>query len=111
MWIFLAQGIADRQITINTTVGQAVTWIIIGLVAGVLASFFMRGRTTLGGSLILGLAGALLGGFLLDLLNIELKGDLASTIEIRWADIVTAFVGAVVLLFIVSLIRGRGGRS
>lgn len=108
MWIFLAEGIADRQITINTSVGQVITWIIIGLVAGVMASFIMAGRrTSLSGSLIIGLAGALLGGFLLDLTGIELKGDLASTIEIQWADIVTAFVGAMILLFVVAIIRGR----
>lgn len=45
-------------------------WIILGLVAGALARFVVPGKDPMGwwGTLLLGLAGALLGGFLADLL-------------------------------------------
>ncbi len=41
-------------------------WIIIGLVAGALAGFFVPGRERMGciGTLLVGIAGGLIGGFL-----------------------------------------------
>jgi Predicted membrane protein len=45
-------------------------WLILGLVAGAIARFVVPGRDPmgLGGTLLLGLAGSLLGGFLADLI-------------------------------------------
>ncbi|HEU0013177.1 MAG TPA: GlsB/YeaQ/YmgE family stress response membrane protein [Longimicrobium sp.] len=80
------------------------TWIIVGLVAGVLASLVMGG-TGYGiiGDIIIGIVGAFVGGWLFAQLGVETPfGGLAGTIF-------TAFIGAVVLLFILRLLR-RGGR-
>lgn len=77
------------------------TWIIVGLVAGVLASLVMGG-TGYGiiGDIIIGIVGAFVGGWLLSQLGVSSPfSGLAGTIF-------TAFVGAVVLLFALRLIRG-----
>lgn len=81
-----------------------VTWLIVGLVAGVLASLVMGGVGLLG-DIIVGILGAFVGGWIFRQLGVSTPfGGLAGTIF-------TAFVGAVVLLFLLHLIAGRrGGR-
>jgi uncharacterized membrane protein YeaQ/YmgE (transglycosylase-associated protein family) len=77
------------------------TWIIVGLVAGLLASFVMGG-TGLG--LIGDIIGAFVGGWIFSKLGTGVPfGGLGGTIFV-------AFVGAVVLLFILRLIRGTAVR-
>ena len=76
------------------------TWLIVGLVAGVLASLVMGG-TGYGiiGDIIVGIVGAFLGGWIFSALGVASPlGGLAGTILV-------AFIGAVVLLFIIHLIR------
>lgn len=76
-------------------------WIIVGLVAGVLASMVMGG-TGYGiiGDIIIGIVGAFVGGWIFSKLGVANPiGGLPGTILV-------AFVGAVVLLFILRLIRG-----
>ena len=80
------------------------TWLIVGLVAGVLASLAMGG-TGYGivGDIIIGIVGAFVGGWLFRTLGVSSPiGGLAGTILV-------AFIGAVVLLFVLRLVR-RGGR-
>lgn len=77
------------------------TWIIVGLIAGVLASLVMGG-TGYGiiGDIIVGIVGAFVGGWLFAQLGVAAPwGGLAGTIFV-------AFIGAVVLLFLLRLIRG-----
>jgi uncharacterized membrane protein YeaQ/YmgE (transglycosylase-associated protein family) len=78
-------------------------WIIVGAVAGWLASLVMRTNTSQGllGDIIVGIIGALIGGFLLDALGV---GGGVSGLNI--ASILTAFIGAVVLLAILRAVRG-----
>ena len=66
-------------------------WIVVGLVAGVLASLVMGG-TGYGiiGDIIIGIVGAFVGGWLFQ----------------TGGTIFVAFIGAIVLLFILRLIRG-----
>jgi uncharacterized membrane protein YeaQ/YmgE (transglycosylase-associated protein family) len=81
------------------------TWLIVGLVAGLLASFVMGG-TGLGiiGDIIIGILGAFVGGWLFRTLGVTSPfGGLGGTIFV-------AFIGAVVLLFIIRLVR-RPGRT
>ena len=81
------------------------TWIIVGLVAGVLASFVMGG-TGFGiiGDIIIGIIGAFVGGWLFAQLGVGSPwGGLPGTIFV-------AFIGAVVLLFVLRLIRGGTAR-
>jgi uncharacterized membrane protein YeaQ/YmgE (transglycosylase-associated protein family) len=77
------------------------TWIIVGLVAGVLASLVMGGTGYgLIGDIIIGIVGAFVGGWLFSRLGVNSPfGGLAGVIFV-------AFIGAVVLLFILRLIRG-----
>ena len=81
-----------------------VAWIIIGGIAGLLASLFVRG-TGLGilGDILVGVIGAVVGSFLLTLV---LPGTFSFT-GFTWGSLVIAFIGAVILLFIVRLVRGR----
>jgi uncharacterized membrane protein YeaQ/YmgE (transglycosylase-associated protein family) len=79
------------------------SWIIVGLIAGWLAGELMRGSGFgLVGNIIVGVVGALLGGFLaVALFNIP---DPMSGINI--VTIVIAFLGSVILLGILGLLRG-----
>ena len=77
------------------------TWIIVGLVAGVLASLVVGGGFGIIGDIIIGIIGAFVGGWIFSKLGIESPwGGLAGTIFV-------AFIGAVVLLFLLRLIRRR----
>ena len=70
-------------------------WIVVGLVAGFLASQVMKGRGSgLLGDLVLGVVGALLGGFLASTL---LKMPNAVN-GINVMSILVAFLGAVILI-------------
>jgi uncharacterized membrane protein YeaQ/YmgE (transglycosylase-associated protein family) len=77
------------------------TWLIVGLIAGVLASLVMGGVGLIG-DIVVGIVGAFVGGWLFKQLGVTTPfSGLAGTIF-------TAFVGAVVLLFILRLVtRGR----
>ena len=80
-----------------------IAWIIIGLVAGWLAGQIMNGSGYgLVGDLVLGLVGAIVGGWLFGLVapGAEPSGFLGS--------IVVATIGAIVLIFIARALRGRG---
>ena len=81
------------------------TWLIVGLVAGVLASLVMGGTGYgLIGDIIIGIVGAFVGGWIFSALGVASPlGGLAGTILV-------AFIGAVVLLFLIRLIR-RGTRG
>jgi uncharacterized membrane protein YeaQ/YmgE (transglycosylase-associated protein family) len=81
------------------------TWIVVGLVAGLLASFLMGGiGYGLIGDIVVGIVGAFVGGWLFSALGVGAPfGGLAGTIF-------TAFVGAVVLLLVLRLLRGATAR-
>lgn len=72
-------------------------FLLIGLIAGWLASVVMRSRHGVVGDLVVGVIGALLGGWLFGVLGISAGGLIGS--------IITAFVGAVVLILLLRLIR------
>jgi uncharacterized membrane protein YeaQ/YmgE (transglycosylase-associated protein family) len=75
-----------------------VWFLLIGIIAGWLAGLIMKGGGYgLLGDLILGVVGAVLGGYLFKTLNIEAGGLLGS--------LLTATVGAVVLVGLVRLIK------
>jgi uncharacterized membrane protein YeaQ/YmgE (transglycosylase-associated protein family) len=77
-------------------INALITWVIIGLIAGVLATVLVRGRRySMLASLVIGLLGAFVGGFLFSLLNLSVPQGLEGGITIRWIDIVVAFVGSV----------------
>ena len=80
-------------------------WIVVGLIAGWLASQVMRGGGYgLIGDIIVGAVGAVIGGFLAGaLLNIPNAVN-----GINVTSILVAFVGAVILIAILRMVSGRG---
>jgi len=78
---------------------SVIIWIIIGAIAGLLADRVVKGvALSLGGAILVGIIGAFVGGWLLGQLGVFPGGGLVGTI-------VTAFIGAVVLLLLVRTIR------
>ena len=72
------------------------SWIVLGLVAGWLAGQFMKGGGYgLVGDIVLGIVGAIIGGFLTGLV---LGRDMISGFNIE--SVIVAFIGAVVLIAI-----------
>ena len=81
------------------------TWIVVGLVAGWLASAVVGGGMGLVGDIVVGIVGAFLGGFIFRGLHIGTPfHGIASTIFV-------AFVGAVVLLLVLRLVRRGSSRA
>ncbi len=79
-------------------------WIVVGLVAGFLASVVMRGGGYgIVGDIIVGIVGALIGGFIMHLLGYDTNGN------IIWS-IVVAFIGACILIAILRAISGSTRR-
>jgi uncharacterized membrane protein YeaQ/YmgE (transglycosylase-associated protein family) len=77
-------------------------WIGLGLVAGILAKWIMPGRDP-GGviiTIVIGIVGALLGGFISAQLGL---GDLTG-FDIR--SVIIAVLGAILLLFVYRRIKG-----
>ena len=85
---------------------EILTWLIVGLIAGVLASLLVGG-TGYGiiGDIVVGIVGAFVGGWLFSAAGWASPfGGLAGTIFV-------AFIGAVVLLVVIHLIRGGSRRT
>lgn len=75
-----------------------ILWILIGLAAGYVASKLMGGPGGLLHNLLVGLAGAVIGGFIFGKLGITAPDSTAGTLA-------AAIVGAIVLLLLWRLIR------
>lgn len=77
-----------------------ITILVVGLIAGWLAGKLVRGGGFgLIGDIIIGVIGAFVGSWLFRVLKLPAIGDF-------WVNaIVTATIGAIVLLFIVRLVR------
>lgn len=77
-------------------------WLVVGLIAGWLAGQVMRGGGYgLIGDIIVGIVGALVGGFLASLL---IGGDFLTGFNL--STIVVAFLGSVVLIAILRALPG-----
>lgn len=79
------------------------TWLIVGLIAGVLASLVVGGYGLVA-DIVIGIVGAFVGGWLFRQLGVATPfSGLAGTIF-------TAFIGAVVLLVLLRVLRSIGRR-
>ena len=74
-------------------------FILIGILAGWIAERVMKRNHGLITNLAVGVVGALLGGFLAGMLGLGASGLIGS--------LIVATLGAILLLFIVSLVRQR----
>jgi uncharacterized membrane protein YeaQ/YmgE (transglycosylase-associated protein family) len=80
-------------------------WILFGLVVGIVAKFLMPGRDP-GGFIItavLGIVGALVGGFIGQALGFYREGEPAGFLM--------AVIGSIVLLLLYRMFVGRSGRT
>ncbi|HLX40552.1 MAG TPA: GlsB/YeaQ/YmgE family stress response membrane protein [Ktedonobacteraceae bacterium] len=83
--------LADLSLT------TVIWWLIVGLIAGFLASMVMRGGGYgIVGDIVVGLVGAFIGGFLASLLGLGGSSGLIGTIII-------AFIGACILIAILRM--------
>jgi uncharacterized membrane protein YeaQ/YmgE (transglycosylase-associated protein family) len=78
-------------------------WIIIGLIAGAVAGWFVPGRERNGciGTAVIGIIGGLLGGWIwTDLLGQDQAGGFFGALLI-------AILGSAIILFVIRTVRGR----
>jgi len=81
------------------TIEQLVVWIIVGGIAGIIASALIRGvKVDLIGAIIVGVLGAFIGGWLFDFFGIAIGTGIIN-------DIIVAVIGAVVLLLLLRSLR------
>ena len=83
----------------DVSITTVVWWLIVGLIAGFLASMVMRGGYGIVGDIVIGLVGAFIGGFLASLLGIGASGLVGT--------IIIAFIGACILIAILRAVSGR----
>ena len=81
------------------------SWLIVGAIAGWLAGLLVKGDEGMGviGHVVLGLVGALVGGYVVGLVTGNDPMDGVFDIS----TIVTAVIGAVVLVLVGSMLMGR----
>ncbi len=74
-------------------------FLLFGAIAGWIANFIMAGRGIgLIGNIIVGILGSMIGGWLFDQLGITVQSGFLGSL-------ISAVAGAVVLLFVIGLIR------
>ena len=88
-------------------IGFIIGLIVVGLIAGALARFLVPGRDpmSIGATIVLGILGSFVGGFLADVL---LRDDTADR-GLSPAGIIGSVIGAVVLLLIYNAVTSRRG--
>jgi uncharacterized membrane protein YeaQ/YmgE (transglycosylase-associated protein family) len=83
--------------------GQLIVWLITGALAGFIAGRLFRGKGFgVVGNIVIGLLGAVLGGALFEILDIQISG--LPEFKFSLADLVVAVIGALALLIIMRLI-------
>ncbi|AFY64521.1 GlsB/YeaQ/YmgE family stress response membrane protein [Geitlerinema sp. PCC 7407] len=84
-----------------------ISWIVLGLIAGALAKLIYPGQQGGGiiATIVLGILGALVGGYLGQLLLGTSAGAAAGAISIP--SIIFAIVGAMILIFLWGLLTRR----
>jgi uncharacterized membrane protein YeaQ/YmgE (transglycosylase-associated protein family) len=81
------------------------SWIIFGLIAGVIADYLMGGGFGIIGSIVLGIVGAVVGGFIASTLGV------GTVTGLNIGSIVIAVIGACIVLFGVRALQGRTART
>jgi uncharacterized membrane protein YeaQ/YmgE (transglycosylase-associated protein family) len=76
------------------------SWIILGLIAGAIASFLVGGGFSLLELILLGIVGAVVGGFIAQALG---YGDISG---FNLTSVVIATIGAVIVILILRALRG-----
>lgn len=86
--------------------GFILTLIIVGLIAGALARLIIPGRQNLSiiATIVLGIIGSFVGGFLANLI-------FHGRISLDSSGIIGSVIGAIIVLLIYTRVRGRGARA
>lgn len=87
--------------SLNLNPGSWLSWIVVGLIAGAIAARVVAGRG-FGciADIVVGVAGALIGGYLLGAI-FHISGNVGF-----WGSIIVAFIGAAALLAALKLVSG-----
>ena len=88
-------------------IGTIIMWLVVGFLAGLLAKAIVPGTSEkpsgFWGTAILGIVGAVVGGFIYHLLT----GSRAFTTTFDLASILWAAIGAIIVVFIERMLAGR----
>ena len=88
----------------DLSLSTVIWWLLVGLIAGFLASVVMRGGGYgVLGDIIVGIVGAFLGGFLASLLGLGASGFIGT--------VIIAFIGACILIAILRAVSGGYRRT
>ena len=87
-------------------IGFIITLIIVGLIAGALARLIIPGRQNLSilATIVLGIVGSFVGGFLANLI-------FHGSISLDSSGIIGSVIGAIIVLLIYTRVRARGTRA
>ncbi len=86
-----------------------IVFLITGLVAGVIADHLMGRRHGALVAMIIGIVGGLIGGWLATYFHVVQRLHIHATGLEAWiVQVVIAVIGAVILLFVLGLVRRRG---
>ncbi|MBN2305164.1 MAG: GlsB/YeaQ/YmgE family stress response membrane protein, partial [Anaerolineae bacterium] len=80
---------------------QILVWVIIGALAGSGAGMLVRRRLYFYELVIAGLLGALVGGFIVKALELDLPD---ASLTFTLGDLITAFIGAAVLIILAEIV-------
>src|SRR5579859_1014864 len=91
------------MILADISLSAVIWWLLVGLIAGFLASVVMRGGGYgIVGYIVVGIVGAFIGGFLASLLGLGASGFVGT--------VIVAFIGACILIAILRAVSGGYGR-
>jgi uncharacterized membrane protein YeaQ/YmgE (transglycosylase-associated protein family) len=81
-----------------------IIWLLVGALAGWIASKIVGTDSQQGwiGNIVMGVLGALVGGFLWNLIS-----DAPETLELSFGSIIVAIIGAVILSFALGKLTGK----
>ena len=101
----LLEGTSITEVTTDHM--SIIAWIVLGLIAGWIAGMVMRGGGYgIIGDIVLGILGAIVGGWLTGLL---LGRDVMNGFSLE--SIIVAVIGAIILIAISRLLTGNRARS
>jgi uncharacterized membrane protein YeaQ/YmgE (transglycosylase-associated protein family) len=88
-----------------------IAWIVLGAIAGWIAGMLVKGDEGFGviGHIVLGIVGALVGGFLANALGFGSGREGGDVVNLQ--SIIVAIIGAVLVVWIVGLVSRRSGRT
>lgn len=82
----------------KVTLSEVIVWLVLGALAGSLAGIIVTRKKEGFGRYVnlgIGLIGALIGGFIFDLLNIDIG---LANVSVSFEDLLSAFIGSFIFL-------------